>query len=180
MRWPAASEPGERALSEPEADQCGGGGSARSCTIDRFFVDTNVLVYAFDPSHTAKHDRARAVLKVLGDLKNGVVSAQVLMEFFVVLTRKLSPAVPRGVAERYVEDFVRSWEVVPLDGAVTLEALRGAGAHGFSPWDAQIWAAARLNRVGAVLSEDFSDGLFADGVRFINPFSPAFQVDSLG
>jgi predicted nucleic acid-binding protein len=102
------------------------------------------------------------------------------MEFYLVLTRKLSPAVPRGVAQRHIEDLVRSWEVVPLDGAVILEALRGVIAHGFAPWDAQIWAAARLSRVGSVLSEDFSDGMFAEGVRFANPFVPSFQLASLG
>jgi len=101
------------------------------------------------------------------------------MEFHAVLTRKISPPVPRATARAHVEDFARSWEVVPLDGAVVLEALRGVKDHGFAPWDAQVWAAARLNRIGTVLSEDFADGRYADGVRFVNPFAAGFQPASL-
>ena len=156
-----------------------GAGPGRSSTTARYFVDTNVLVYAFDPSDAAKHERAKEVVNILGDVRGGVLSAQVLMEFHAVVTRRLTPPIPARSADRHVQDFLQTWDVVALDGQIVLEALRGMQAHGFALWDAQIWAAARMGRAGVVLSEDFSDGRIADGVRFVNPFTPAFQPASL-
>jgi predicted nucleic acid-binding protein len=49
--------------------------------------------------------------------------------------------------------------------------------HGFSHWDAQIWATARLNQIPVVFSEDFSDGQVVEEVRCINPFAPGFQIE---
>jgi predicted nucleic acid-binding protein len=69
--------------------------------------------------------------------------------------------------------------VLPLTPAVVLEAVRGVRDHLFSYYDAQIWALARLNQIGAVLSEDFSAGAVIEGVRFIDPFSRTFDVEEL-
>ena len=60
--------------------------------------------------------------------------------------------------------------------AAVLEGCRGAGEHSLSIWDALIWATAKLNQVPLVLSEDFVDGGFLEGVRFLNPFTPAFDL----
>ena len=70
--------------------------------------------------------------------------------------------------------------MLPLTGPVVLEALRGVRDHSLSYYDAQVWAAARLGQVDAILSEDFNPGAVLEGVRFVNPFDPAFEPSSLG
>ena len=62
---------------------------------------------------------------------------------------------------------------------MVLEAVRGLRDHGFPYYDAQIWAAARLNQIPIVLSEDFASGSTVEGVTFIDPFAEGFRVDSL-
>jgi predicted nucleic acid-binding protein len=57
-----------------------------------------------------------------------------------------------------------------------LEAARGARDYQMHFWDAQIWATARLNQITYILSEDFNTGSVIEGVRFVNPFAPDFQI----
>jgi len=140
------------------------------------FIDTNVLVYAYDRAEPEKQARALEVLDKLAHAGAGAVSAQVLAEFAFVVTSKL-PA-PLTLEEAYVrvENFLRIWRIVDLTGMIVLEAIRGAREHRFNYWDAQIWAAARLNQIPLVLSEDFRDGAVVEGVRFVNPFVDGFDL----
>ena len=144
---------------------------------DRVFVDTNVLVYAYDRSEPGKQQQALEVLDRLAVTGVGMISTQVLAEFFVAVTRKI-PA-PLSVAEAYerVKNYLQSWAVVDLTGMIVLEAARGVRDHQFSFWDAQIWATARLNQVPVVFSEDFTDGAVIEGIRFVNPFAESFDVE---
>ena len=64
-----------------------------------------------------------------------------------------------------------------MTGLIVLEAARGIWDHQLNFWDAQIWAAARLNQIGVIFSEDFSPGAIIEGVRFINPFASDFRLD---
>jgi predicted nucleic acid-binding protein len=61
---------------------------------------------------------------------------------------------------------------------IVLEAGRGVRDHQLSYYDSQIWAIARLNQVPTIFSEDFSDGAVLEGVRFVNPFSPDFRLET--
>lgn len=142
----------------------------------RVLLDTNVLVYAYDRGEPSKQQRAVAVLDALAIAGMGVISSQILAEFFVVVTRKL--AAPLTVAEAYtrIERYLQSWTVVDVSGFVVLEAARGVRDYQFNFWDAQIWATARLNQITTVMSEDFNPGAVIEGIRFINPFAPAFQI----
>ena len=142
------------------------------------FVDTNVLVYAYDRSEPEKQGRALEVLDRLATRGAGVISTQVLAEFFVAVTRKL--AAPLSVSEGYerLENYLQAWTVLDLTGMIVLEAARGVRDYQFSFWDAQIWAAARLNQIPVVLSEDFSAGRVIEGVRFIDPFAEDFQIEA--
>ena len=110
-------------------------------------------------------------------IRAGVISSQVLSEFFNIVTRKI-PA-PLTVEEGYVrvENFIQIWQVVDLSSATVLEAIRGVKEYQFSFWDAQIWAAAKLHQVPAVLSEDFNSGSSIEGIRFVNPFGIDFDLD---
>jgi predicted nucleic acid-binding protein len=144
---------------------------------DKVLVDTNVLVYAYDRAEPQKQQQAIALLDQLVQHDMGALTTQILAEFFVSVTRKL--AAPLSPADAYtrVEHFLLAWTVYETSGFVVLEAARGVRDHQLSYWDAQIWATARLYQVPVVLSEDFSSGLSLEGVRFVNPFDPAFQLD---
>lgn len=141
-----------------------------------FLVDTNVLVYAYDPTDGAKRERAIAVLERLGAYQTAAISTQILGEFFVSVTRKIPWPLTEEEAERSVTNYTRSWVVYALTKPVVLEAVRGLRRHHLSYWDSLIWATARLNGVPSVLSEDFSDGDLLDGVQFLNPFAETFDL----
>jgi len=140
-------------------------------------VDTNVLAYAYDRSEPEKQERALEVLDSLVMRETGVISTQVLAEFFVAVTRKI--AAPLSVPETYerVENYLRSWTVLDLTGMIVLEAARGVREYQFNFWDAQIWATARLNQIPIVLSEDFNTDQVTEGVLFVNPFAPDFRFE---
>lgn len=141
-----------------------------------FLVDTNVLVYAYDPTDGAKRERAITVLERLGARQMGALSSQILGEFFVTVTRKIPSPLTAAEAERSLTNYVRSWVVYDLTGLIVLEAVRGLRRHRLSYWDSLIWATAKLNGVANVLSEDFSDGVLLEGVRFLNPFTETFDL----
>jgi predicted nucleic acid-binding protein len=105
---------------------------------DRILVDTNVLLYAYDRGEPVKQPRSLAVLDSLVVHDLGVLTSQVLAEFFVNATRKLQP--PLTVEEAYdrVQDYLLSWEILDITGAIVLEAVRGVRTHQMAYWDAQI------------------------------------------
>ena len=143
----------------------------------RIFVDTNVLVYAYDRSEPGKQHLAFTLLDRLAITKVGMISTQVLAEFFVSVTRKIAAPLSAGDAYQRVSNYLQSWTVLDMTGMVVLEAIRGVRDHQLSFWDAQIWAVAKLNQAPVVFSEDFSDGQVVEGVRFVNPFVRDFQVE---
>jgi predicted nucleic acid-binding protein len=143
----------------------------------RIFVDTNVLVYAYDRSEPERQHLAFTLLDRLAITKVGIISTQVLAEFFVSVTRKIAAPLSAGDAYQRVSNYLQSWTVLDMTGMVVLEAIRGVRDHQLSFWDAQIWAAAKLNQVPVVFSEDFSDGQVIEGVRFVNPFARDFQLE---
>ena len=138
-------------------------------------VDTNVLVYAYDPRDVAKNAQAQHLLKALRQTKRGVLSVQTLAEFMRA-TQKL--AIPARTAMGYVQAFAASWMILNLTPQVVLEAARGVSDHSLAYYDAQIWAMARLNQIGVIFSEDFNSGATLEGVRFINPFAAGFAVET--
>ncbi len=132
-------------------------------------IDTNILVYAYDLSEPEKQQKAVIVIDRLVALDSAVVSSQVLSEFFVTVTKKIPEPLTLEEAEQRVAHFCQIWSVLHLNEMIVLEANRGIKTHKFSYWDALIWATARLNQVGTVLSEDYSNESFIEGVRFVNP-----------
>lgn len=142
------------------------------------FVDTNVLVYASDESEGRKHDVARTLLRRLGRAEF-VISAQVLSEYASVLVHPRKQASSASVAISRVNRLVRAARIIPLGTAVVITALEAVDRWGMHFYDAQIWAAAALNDIPVVLSEDFPSGATLGGVRFVNPFEPGFDPASL-
>ena len=145
----------------------------------RALIDSNVLVYAFDATARDRQARAVHLLDALEPTGRGVLSTQVLGEFFRVTTGKLSPPLTVAEARVALERLVATWPVLPITPPVVREAARGVRDHRMAYWDAQLWATARLNQVELVLSEDFQDGSLRDGVRFVNPFLASFDLAPL-
>lgn len=139
-------------------------------------VDTNVLVYAYDRAAPEKQKQALATLDYLAIHGSGALSTQVLAEFFVAVTRKITA--PLSIADAYIrlEHLLLSWTILESSGLIVLEAARGARDYQMHFWDAQIWSTARLNQIACILSEDFNTGSAIEGVRFVNPFAADFQI----
>ncbi|MDI6631067.1 MAG: PIN domain-containing protein [Bacillota bacterium] len=142
----------------------------------KVLVDTNLLVYAYDFADPAKQETAFRLLDELATSGRGVLSAQVLTEFVVAVTRKIAKPLDLKTVQKSVENYLSSWVVLDVTGFVVLEAVRGVREHRFSYWDAQIWATARLNQIPVVLSEDFASGSTVEGVTFLNPFTADFDL----
>lgn len=139
-------------------------------------VDSNILVYAFDPRDSTKQRRAAELIGQLIQRQQAVLSVQCLSEFFNATTRKLpEPLLPRE-ALLEVERFVRTCDVFDLTPSAVMEGCRAASERHLSVWDALIWAVAKLNQVPYVLTEDQQHDRFLEGVRFVNPFDPEFDL----
>ncbi len=140
-------------------------------------IDTNLLMYLYDPNQPDKQKQSERVLEQLELTRSGRLSVQALAEFFSVATRKLSPSLTSAEALDQVILFTRLWPIFNLTPMTVMEAGRGVRDHKLSYYDAQVWATARLNQVPVVFSEDFRDGSVLEGVRFVNPFSPNFLLE---
>lgn len=142
---------------------------------DRYFVDTNILVYAFDRFSGAKHVRANAVVSELLSSGQGVVSTQVLQELAVSLRRKVAHPLTRSEIRRVVEDF-ETWRVFVNTTESILYALEIEERHGISFWDAMIVQAAENSGAGTLYTEDLSDGQTYGKVRVVNPFKQSHNT----
>jgi len=140
-------------------------------------IDTNVLVYFYDPHSPEKQKRAEVVLDHLQRLGTGFLSAQNLAEFVSAAMRKLDPPLTPAQAYEQVSMLAETWSVFDLTPRIILEATRGVRDHQLSYYDAQVWASARLNQIPVVFSEDFQNGTTLEGVGFINPFADEFAIE---
>jgi predicted nucleic acid-binding protein len=136
----------------------------------RTFLDSNVLVYSVDeaPAEKAKHERAIELLSAQPE--SLVVSTQVLQEFYVVTTRKLSKPLSEEVAARAVRAIAKL-DVVGVDVPLVLAAVDISRTAQVSLWDALIIQAASRAGCERVLSEDLNAGQVIRGVRIENPFT---------
>ena len=134
----------------------------------RSFFDTNVLIYADDKASPAKQRRAIELVAEHRRAGTGVVSLQVLQEYFVTVTRKL--AVDARLARRKVE-LLAEFDVATPEVADILAAIDLHRLHGFSFWDALILRSAKQAGCRVLLSEDFQGQREVDGVRVVNPFA---------
>ena len=140
------------------------------------FLDTNVVVYAYDRSESFKQSKIVPVLDELSSIGAGALSTQVLCELFVALTSKIRSPLSQKDGVQRVERHMQIWTVLNVTSVIILEALRGVRKHHFSFWDSLVWATAKLNQISIIFSEDFADGSTVEGVRFVNPFNEAFEL----
>ena len=132
------------------------------------FVDTNVLIYAHDTEASAKHRIAKAVLRDLWSERTGVLSVQVLQEFYVNVTRKIPSPLSKDLARLVVSSYaIWSMETTPAEIA---SAFRIEDESRISFWDALIVSSAAKSGATRILSEDFSAGQRIAGILIENPF----------
>jgi predicted nucleic acid-binding protein len=143
---------------------------AKSYMSDVVFVDTNILVYAHDADAGTKRERAAQKLSQLWDADCGRLSVQVLQEFYVSVTRKLTTPLARSTAREVISSY-SAWVREPTTPETALRATDIVELAQISFWDALIVAAAEQAGAAELLSEDLSHGQTIAGIRVINPLS---------
>ena len=137
----------------------------------RRFIDTNIAVYAYNSSAGDKQTTAQQVIRDAAAAREGVISVQVLGEFFhATVTRKKLLAIDKA---RVALTALRHLEVVSVDEAMVAQAIDLHERFQIRYWDALIVATARLSGCASVLSEDLNEGQDYEGVTVINPFNVA-------
>jgi len=134
------------------------------------FLDTNIVIYAYDASAGLKHEIARQIMTDLWTSGNGILSTQVLQEFYVNVTRKIPKPLDLDLAGQIVADLLK-WDVVVNGGDSILDAIDIQKRHNFSFWDAMIISSAVTGGAVTLLSEDLTDGQIIGGVTIRNPFT---------
>ncbi len=134
---------------------------------DRFFLDTNVLLYAVDATDRVKHDAARAWLDALWQTGAGRLSWQVLHEFYANAVRKIGAATAHARAT--VQVFAE-WQPVDVTLGLIERAWRWSDEAQLSYGDALIVAAAERAGCAWLVSEDFQPGRTFEALRVVNPF----------
>ncbi len=137
---------------------------------DKYFLDTNILVYAHDRSAGVKHDRARSLVEKLWHSGDGVLSTQVLQELCVNLRRKSNPPLSIEETRRILQDYL-SWEVVVNSADSVVQALDIEARYKISFWDALILQAAEVSGVAVLYSEDLSANQHYGSIRVVNPLT---------
>jgi predicted nucleic acid-binding protein len=139
------------------------------CMNGKTFVDTNILIYAHDLDAKEKHTVAKKVLAELWADRSGFLSTQVLQEFYVNVTRKLSRPLLKKHARAVVDKYT-IWcvDTTPAEVAVAFR-IEDEARIGF--WDALICAAALKTGADQILSEDLNAGQKIAGIRVVNPFA---------
>ena len=136
---------------------------------DRTFVDTNVLIYAHDIEAGHKYEDASSILLDLWQSRTGVISIQVLQEFYVNVTRKIPVPISRSTARDIIRQY-SVWPVVEPDADMVVRASEIEERHKLSFWDAMIVAAAHKAGATRILTEDLGHGETVAGVSIENPF----------
>ena len=136
---------------------------------DKIFVDTNILVYAHDLAAGDRHNQASTIIEDLWDTNAGVISTQVLQEFYVTVTRKIVKPLDRLRAREIIRNYL-VWPVHLNDAETVLLASEIEARNNLSFWDALIVAAAQLLHVDKIFTEDMNHGQRIEGILIVNPF----------
>lgn len=136
---------------------------------DKIFVDTNILVYSRDASEKLKQPIARKCLEKLWRDQTGVISTQVLNEYYVTVTKKLKPGLTQKDAWEDVCALM-AWDPLSIDMPVLHQTKIMEEKYSISWRDSMIVAAAKIGGCKIIYSEDLSDGQIIEGVKIVNPF----------
>jgi predicted nucleic acid-binding protein len=135
----------------------------------KYFLDTNILVYAHDLGAGQRHDSARELVARLWKERTAAISTQVLQELYVNVRRKAAAPISIEEARELIADYLR-WEVIVNDGTSIVRALELEERYALSFWDALIVQAAERSGASVLYSEDLSHDHAYGSVRVLNPF----------
>jgi predicted nucleic acid-binding protein len=133
------------------------------------FVDTNLLLYAYDRDAGEKHQKARKAVGELWENNGGVLSAQVLEEFYVNVTRKIPKPLTKKQGLELISQYL-SWDTVSIHGGMVAEAAQLEERAKISFWDALIVVSAQRSGARLLLTEDFQAGRKFGELAVKNPF----------
>lgn len=136
---------------------------------DYIFVDTNIIVYCFDDANQVKKRKSIEIMEDLWDSQKGVLSLQVLKEFFVTVTRKLVNKMDFNDAKKVVYDLM-TWNLFIGTKTSFIKAIEIVERYGFSIWDASVLTSAIMSNCGIIYTEDLQNNQIIEGVRVVNPF----------
>lgn len=137
----------------------------------RYFLDTNIFVYVFDDKSPAKAKKATELIRRAARTGEGIVSYQVVQEFFNVALRRFSHPMTTWEAEQYLITVFRPLLAIHSSPAIYVEALRISGKHRLAWYDSLIVAAALEGQCEILYTEDLQDGREIEGLRIQNPFT---------
>ena len=137
---------------------------------EKVFIDSTILVYAHDVDAGEKRAIAEHVLRQVWQDESGMLSTQVLQEFYVNLTRKIATPVSRRDARELINAY-RVWPVATLDARDVLKASEVEERFGINFWDATIVVAALKSGATVLLSEELHPGRGISGLEVRNPFA---------
>ncbi len=150
----------------------GGGPMPRCMTDERVSVDTNILVYSYDADAGSKHETANSVLADLWRSRTGTLSAQVLQEFYVTVTRKLPEPLARRVAREIIGTY-QAWSLHRPGVDEVIAASELEERHRLSFWDALVVVSAQRLNARTLLTEDLQNGRRFGDLVAVNPFGPS-------
>jgi|SRR5579884_680769 len=137
---------------------------------NNIFLDTNVLIYAFDVDEKAKHKKAQKILRDCWDGENGAVSIQVLQGFYNAVTHKISKTISKSDAR----DVIRTYQVWPMP-SITVDDIIDASELEeqlkYSFWDSLIIVAAQKIEAELLYSANMQDGQQIGSLKIVNPFN---------
>lgn len=134
----------------------------------KYFVDTDILIYAHDRSAGTKHDRARQLIERLWTSGEGVLSTQVLQELCINLRRKVARPLPVDEIRQLIQDYL-SWEIIANTPESVLHALDIEVRYKISFWDALVLEAAESSGASVLYSEDLAAGQHYGAIQVVNP-----------
>jgi len=136
---------------------------------DKVFLDTNILIYAHDMDAGLKHDVAQSILEKLWKDETGIISTQVIQEFYVNVTRKIPNPITPVQARAIILNYF-SWQMGAIEPYTILSASEIEEKYVLSFWDSLIIATASQSEAKKILTEDLNHGQVIEGVLIENPF----------
>lgn len=141
----------------------------------KYFLDTNLLIYAYDANEAAKQAKAQKILGLLA-WHDSYISTQVLAEFSNTMLRKFKMPSPK--ISSLIQRQNEMHNLLLVSKEVVFEALNLVEKHKLPYYDAQILATAKIHAIPYMLSEDFATGATVEGIHFLNPFADDFLLPS--
>jgi len=135
----------------------------------KIFLDTNILVYAHDLDAGMKHKVAIKIVKDMWEDRNGVLSTQILQEFYINVTRKIGSPISRFEAREIMRSYA-CWEIKETTSMSIIRASEIEEKYRISFWDALVVVAAYESKVDKILTEDLNSGQIIEGILIENPF----------